>query len=161
MSPEALDFTLLYLALPLLALMALEDLSRLRISNRLVLAMVVLACLSAPVFLPWAEIGHRLIAALSVFVLGFSGFALRLWGGGDVKALAALMLFLPSQALTLYAWTFVAGMALGLVAVMGFRAVLRNPDIGWSGLQPNAGYPMGLSIALSGALLPLAAMQIL
>lgn len=161
MPPDAPDFTLLYLALPLLALMAVQDLAQLKISNRLVIGMVALACVAAPFVLPWPEIQMRLMAASAVFLLGFAGFALRLWGGGDVKALAAVMLLLPSQTLPLYAWTFVAGMVAGLVCVMAARAILRNPDIRWSGLQPQAGFPMGVPIALSAALLPVAAVTLL
>ncbi|MDK3072575.1 prepilin peptidase [Sedimentitalea sp. JM2-8] len=155
MSPEIGEFIPLVLSAPLLAAMAIGDLRRLRISNRLVLAMLAIFVLSAPFLLPPSEIGARVIVALSVFVLGTAGFALGLWGGGDVKALAALMLFLPSAALPIYAYIFAFSMLAGIALVLTFRAAFGTPETAWHAFRPQTEFPMGLSIALSGMLLPL------
>jgi prepilin peptidase CpaA len=155
MSPEIRDFVPLVLAAPCLAAMALGDVRWLRISNRLVLSMLAIFALSAPFLLPLAEIGMRAIVALSVFSLGTAGFAFGLWGGGDVKALAALMLFLPSAALSIYASVFAVSMLAGIALVLALRATFGTPQTAWHGLRPKTEFPMGLSIALSGLLLPI------
>ena len=153
MSPEPAELIPLLLVLPLLAAMALGDMRQLRISNRLVLGMLAVFVLSAPLFLPLPEIAWRLAAAALVFVIGLAGFAFRLWGGGDVKALAALMMFLPSSSLTIYAYVFSASMLFGMVLVLSLRRVVGSPDSRWRSLKPQASYPMGVSIAMSGLFL--------
>lgn len=154
MSPDISEFTPLLLASPLLAVMAYGDLRRLRIPNRLVLTMVAVFVLSAPFLLELPEVGLRIAAAVAIYLVGLAGFALRLWSGGDVKAISALMLFLPSSTLVIYAFTFSASMLVGIVLVLSLRAIVGTPDSRWSSLRPQAGFPMGLSIALSGVLLP-------
>lgn len=153
MSPETGAFVPLFLVAPLLVAMALGDMRRLAISNGLVLAMGAVFVLSAPFLLPLPEIGYRLAAAGAVFVLGTAGFALGFWGGGDVKALTALIPFLPSDRLAIYGYTFSAAMAVGMGGVLSLRAVLGTLQSPWCALRPKAGFPMGLSIALSGLLL--------
>lgn len=161
MSPELAAFLPLLLVAPLLAAMALGDLRRLRIPNWLVLSMVAVFVLTAPFLLPAPEIGWRLAAAVAVYVLGLAGFALGLWSGGDVKAVSALMLFLPSATLTIYAFTFSASMFAGMTMVLSLRAVVGTPESAWRSLRPRAEFPMGVSIALSGFLLPPAVMLLI
>jgi len=158
MSPELMQFGPLVLITPLLVAMALCDARNLKISNRLVLAMLAAFVFTAPIFLSGHEVAYRAIAGCAVFALGVVGFAFRLWGGGDVKAIAALTLFVPGMSLTLFAFTFSASMALGMMIVLAGRALLGNPQIHWSALRPEAGYPMGVSIAMSGISLPWLAM---
>lgn len=151
--PEFKEYIPLVLVLPFLIAMALEDLRKLRISNRLVLVMIAAFALSGPILLPLTEIGLRLAAAAMVFALGLTGFILRLWGGGDVKAFSALILFLPSSALILYAYVFSASMLIGISLVLLLRATMGSENSEWSSLKPNSSYPMGVSIAMSGMLL--------
>lgn len=153
MSPETAGFLPLVLASPLLAAMAYGDLRRLRISNRLVLAMVAVFVLCLPL-LQLPEIGLRVAAATAIYFIGAAGFALGLWSGGDVKALSALMLLMPSSTLMVYAYVFSASMVVGLALVLSLRTIVGSPESAWSSLRPRAGFPMGVSIALSGLLLP-------
>lgn len=155
MSPENTQFVPLILVTPLLAAMALHDLKYLKIANRLILAMLVVFVLSVPFYLSTQEVSYRVLAGLATFALGVLGFALRLWGGGDVKAIAVLVLFVPSYSLLPFAYTFSASMAVGMALVLTTRATLGYADNRWASLRPKAGYPMGVSIALAGVLLPL------
>ncbi len=154
MSPETSEIFPLVLVTPFLVVMAHGDLKRLKISNRLVLGMLVAFVACAPLLLPLPEIGFRAMAAAVVFLLGLAGFAFGLWGGGDVKALSAVILFLPSDALTVFAFVFSASMFAGIAAVLTLRALAGKPDSPWRSLRPQAGFPIGLSIALSGISLP-------
>lgn len=158
MSLEMMQFAPLVLITPLLVTMALCDLKDLKISNRLVLTMLAGFILSAPLFLSGHEAAYRAITGCAVFALGVAGFAFRLWGGGDVKAIAVLTLFVPGYSLLLFAFTFSASMALGMIIVLTGRFLLGSPNFHWSALRPEAGYPMGVSIAMSGISLPWIAM---
>ena len=157
MSPEVTQFAPLIVIMPLLAAMAWNDLKTLRISNKLVLTMLAAFVLSAPLFLSFHETVYRVAFGGGVFAIGFLGFAMRLWGGGDVKAIAALILFVPSYSLLLFFYTFTLSMAVGMLFVITSRSVLGFPGCRWIALRPKAGYPMGVSIAMSGVLLPLVA----
>ena len=156
MSPEIVQVVPLILVAPLLAAMALSDLKHLKIPNRLVLAMLAIFTLSAPCCLSPQDIGHRAIAGVVAFALGLLSYPLRLWGGGDIKAIAVLVLFVPSHSLPLFACLFSASMAAGMALVLTTRAVLGSADSLWFALRSKAGYPMGVSIAITGLLLPLA-----
>jgi len=78
---------------------AYTDLQRRQIDNRLTGAIA----LAAPVFwyaagLSFTEIGYQLGLALAVFIVTAILFALRQMGGGDVKLLAALALWIAPLA---------------------------------------------------------------
>lgn len=122
-----------------------------RIPNLLVAISLVLFVLCAPL-LGWPEIAWRLVVAIVVFVLGTVGFALRLFGGGDVKMLAALMLFVPSQTLNGFGYGFSLALLVGILFVLGLRAVpvLQNADL--AVIRERGKFPMGISIALAGIL---------
>ena len=161
MSLELMQLAPLLLITPLLMAMALYDLKSLKIPNRLVLIMLAVFLFSAPVFLSFHEVAYRAFSGIFVFALGFVGFALRLWGGGDVKAIAVLSLFVPGSYLLLFAYIFSASMAAGIMIVFASRSILGHPQTQWSAMRPGAGYPMGVSIAMSGIILPLAAIVLL
>ncbi|SDE72833.1 A24 family peptidase [Ruegeria marina] len=154
MSPEMKEFVPLVFVLPLLFMGAISDMRQQTIPNKIVLGMLAVFALTAPLFLPLSEIGYRCIAAGAVFLLGFAGFSFRLWGGGDVKAITLLILFLPSTTLSMYAFAFSLSMFLGMATVLSLRATVGHPESSWVSLRPGTGFPMGVSIALSAVLLP-------
>ena len=133
---------------PVLLFAAWSDLSRMRIPNALSLIAVALFAGSVLAGLV-PDAPARLGVAAAVLGLGFAAFAAGLSGGGDVKFLAALMLFVPVPALTLYAWVFCAAMALGMLLVLSLRRVPALQATGWRSMQPGHHFPMGISIALS------------
>ncbi|GKY88621.1 prepilin peptidase [Sinisalibacter aestuarii] len=154
MSPDMLP---LVLAAPLLVAMAVSDVRHMRIPNALVLAMLALFVVTAPFALAPAEIALRLGVGALVFALGLAGFVAGMLAGGDVKGLAALMLFVPTGALAPFAFTFSAAMLAGIALTLGLRRAIGSPGSRYVSLAVDKGYPMGLSIALAGLLLPLTA----
>ena len=150
-------FVPLMLLGPLLVIAALGDLRRMRIPNTLSLAALALFAACLP-FTGLADLGPRVLAAGAVFVLGFALFAANLIGGGDVKLLSALVLFVPPEAWTLYANLLAASLLLGLLAVVAVQAIPNGERSSWAVRRNKGSFPMGLSIALSGLVLPPAAM---
>ena len=103
-----------------LLIAAFTDLTRRRIYNWLNLGIA----LCAPLFwwasgLDLSSIAMQLVLAVSVFALLSAFFALGLMGGGDVKLLTALALWLPWQPF------------LKLIVMMALMMVL-NTVIGWA-----------------------------
>ncbi|SMY06121.1 prepilin peptidase [Flavimaricola marinus] len=137
------------LMLPILFCAAYSDLRNLRIPNSLSLLALALFAASLP-FLPLQEAGLRILAASVVFVLGFGLFAFGLFGGGDVKLLSCLMLFIPAQSLNLFAYVFSGSMLLGLVAISVWQAspALRRQN--WAASREVGKFAMGISIAMAG-----------
>lgn len=120
-----------HLVLPLLILLALlllvaatTDISSRVIPNALNLVVALLA-------VPWwfatgltgAEMGVQLIIA-SVVLAVFAGcFAIGMMGGGDVKLIAALALWLPlPQLMTMLVWMAIAGGVLTLAMLIVHRS---------------------------------------
>lgn len=143
---------LIWLA-PVLVAVAYSDLTSLRIPNKLVVYALIVAVGTAPM-LSLPEIGFRLTAAAVVFAACFAAFCARLMGGGDVKMLAALMLFVPSWSLVLFAYVFSAALVAGALISVGLLAGrwVWQPD--WAKSNTARRFPMGISIAFAGLSLP-------
>jgi prepilin peptidase CpaA len=139
---------------PILVAVAIWDLRFMRIPNALSLIAVALFVISCLFSLP-VDIVARVSVAATVFGLGFVAFCFRMFGGGDVKILSALMLFVPIQSLTLFAYLFSASMLIGILAILGLRRLPQAADHRWKSISASTKFPMGISIALSGILLPL------
>ncbi|HEX5237993.1 MAG TPA: prepilin peptidase [Sphingomicrobium sp.] len=145
------DAPLWLAALLLLTLLAavIEDASRLRISNITCLAVLVEALVAMGIEGFSTELWQNGVALLCVLAVGTGAFAARLLGGGDVKLLAALALWLDLQHLIwLVAAVFIAG---GLVAVAYLSTRLVTSGI--AGVrQKDRRIPYGIAIA-AGAML--------
>ena len=153
MSPDVLP---LVLAAPLLVLVAAGDFHAMRIPNWLVLAMVTLFALASLAVLDLPQIGWRFATAGIVLVVGFVTFLAGAFAGGDVKALTALALFVPTdqQSLALFGLTLSASLLIGIVSMTLLRSTLGHPGSPHASLATARGYPMGISIALAGLLFP-------
>ena len=143
----------LWLLSPLLLSVAYFDLRYMRIPNVLSVVAVGLFILTVPL-LGWTEFAVRLAVSTIVFGLGFAAFSLRFVGGGDVKILACLMLFIPSQTYQTFGFGFSAALILGILFVLGLRVIPRLQSTHWVTIQSRGTFPMGISIALSGLLHP-------
>ncbi|WP_167852627.1 prepilin peptidase [Pseudotabrizicola sediminis] len=144
---------------PLLVAMAYSDLNHMRIPN--VLCLIALAVFGlAALIAPPDDLVARIVVAGSVFALGFAAFCLRILGGGDVKMLSALLLFVPVPTMPLFALVFSASMLAGIAIVLGLRRLPAAHRLGWKSISGSTGFPMGLSIAMAGLLHPAAAMLI-
>ncbi|MDQ2089693.1 prepilin peptidase [Marimonas arenosa] len=141
---------------PLLVVMAASDVRHMRIPNWLVLAMIVVFAAVAPFYLSGEEIVMRVAVAGGVLLVGIVAFTFRIVAGGDVKALAALMLFVPAGATSIayFGFTFSAAMVLGMIFMLTLRRAFSSPESSFLSLSIDAGYPMGLSIALAGLAFP-------
>lgn len=129
----------------LLVVAAVIDVRTFTISNRLNLAVALLA----PVYWisialsPWPDIAVQLAAATLVFIVLAGAFYAGMMGGGDVKLAAALALwFSPASTIKFLIWMSIAGGVLTLLVVVWHRLKRREgrPEI-----------PYGVAIAF-GAL---------
>ena len=145
----------LILISPLLLLAAYCDLRFLRIPNIISLAILAIFVVSVLIGTP-ADLMTRLLAAVVVFGLGFLAFAFRLIGGGDVKLLSALVLFVPTHGLTLFANLFSAALLVGVASIIALRRSPSISKVDWKSLSQPKAFPMGLSIALAGLTFPIA-----
>lgn len=149
--PEGL-VPLLLLA-PVLVLAGWSDLSRMRIPNAVsLIALGLFAATFLAGLVPDAPV--RLAIAATAFACGFVAYCAGLFGGGDVKFLAALLLFVPADALAVFGWVFCAAMATGMLLVAALRRMPALRATGWRSMQPGRHFPMGVSIALAGLALP-------
>ncbi|MGL4319726.1 MAG: prepilin peptidase [Paracoccaceae bacterium] len=149
----------LILASPLLVAMAFHDLRDMQIPKWISGGMIAIFVIMGMTVVPWAESGARMALAAIVFAVGFAGFALRLLGGGDVKALSVMLLLVPVSSMALFMLVFSASLMLGVLAVLLARRAFGGADAAWVSMQSTA-FPMGISIAAAGLVLPFAATMI-
>ena len=134
----------LVLIAPLLVWMAYGDLRSLRIPNLLCIVMVAVFAATA-LIAPPPDLVARLVVAGAVFAIGFVTFCLGLFGGGDVKALSALFLFVPVATLPLFCMVFSASMMIGIAFVLGLRAIPATGALDWASMDRSRKFPMGVS----------------
>ena len=144
---EAPSLLIGLLALLLLA-GAVEDAVRLRISNLISLAILLLAAAAAVASGIELAIWQNLLLFAALLALGTVLFSTGKFGGGDVKLLAVTGLWFDLMgALGMLAAVFIAGGALALL-IIGARAVAperlsRRTAV----LRPGSGIPYGVAIA--------------
>ncbi len=148
-----MDLIPLILLSPILVFVGYFDMRYMRIPNTLSLIALALFIITAPL-LSWPELAARLTIAGIVFLTGTFAFAMRWLGGGDVKIMSCLMLFVPSQSLALFAFGFSASMLIGVFFILTIRAAPWLSTASWASVQARGKFPMGISIALSGIIHP-------
>lgn len=139
----------LHLLAPVLLMVFYFDLRYLRIPDALTLIAIVLFVLTVPL-LDLGEAGWRILGAALVFAIGFAMFAVRLVGGGDVKFLAALMLFVPSHSYPLFMLNFSATLILGIAIILTLRVAPVFQGGQFISIKAKSRFPMGISIAVTG-----------
>ncbi len=139
----------IHLLAPVLLMVAYSDLRYLRIPNPLSIVALALFVVTMPL-LDLGEIGWRMFGAVAVFGVGFAMFALRLVGGGDVKFLAVLMLFVPSHTYALFMLNFSATLLVGIAAILTLRVAPILQSSRFIAIKAKSRFPMGVSIALTG-----------
>ncbi|MBD3802347.1 hypothetical protein BMI90_14100 [Thioclava sp. L04-15] len=138
---------------PLLFMVAFSDLREMRIPNRLVLIALGLFVLCAPL-LGWSEIGARLTVAGVTLAIGYVLFTLRAFGGGDVKFLTVLMLFVPSAAVAQFLIVFSVSLIIGSGIAIGLQRAPVAARLDWMTCRRRGKLPMGISLAMAGLALP-------
>lgn len=151
-----MDLLPLVLIAPLLAWGAWSDLTRMKIPNALSLAAMAVFAAAAAVAPP-DDLLPRLAIAAAVLAIGFGSYVFGLFGGGDVKMLSALLLFVPVSTLPLFAYVFSASMVAGITVVLALRRLPAARRPGWKSVSGSTGFPMGLAIAMAGIAHPAAA----
>ncbi len=136
---------------PLLFAVALSDLRNLRIPNSYCLAALALFAVTVVSGLV-PDYAMRLAGAATVLALGFGAYCLGLFGGGDVKFLSALMLFIPAESLQIYAFVFSGAMLIGITAFVSVKRLPAVAALPWRSMAPGRQLPMGVPLALSGLL---------
>ena len=119
----------------LLAAAAVSDITRYRIPNSIVYAIVAAFAVGAIANFAWPAIVWPVLAGVTMFLLGAGLFAFGLFGGGDVKLVAAMALWtsfadLPRFLLIMGA----AGGLIGLVLLLKRRR--QQPAMASSALVP-------------------------
>lgn len=139
---------LILLLVMALAAAAIEDAIRLRISN-LTSATVFVGALVAMALHGFSpDLWQNAVVCASILVVGTAAFAAGWFGGGDVKLLAAIGLWLDLRAATgLVAAVFIAGGLIALLFIAG-RLVIFS---GETSKKRNRRIPYGLAI-VAGAL---------
>lgn len=131
----------------LVAVAAVEDFLRLKISNLTSGAVFVLALLAATLHGWSIDIWQNVLISLVLLLGGTALFAAGKMGGGDVKLFAAVAFWTDwSGALVLVPAIFIAGGLLAIV-VLSRRSILRAAG-GGSKYVASKGVPYGVAIAL-------------
>ena len=142
------DWILWVLALLLVAALV-EDAVRLRISNLLSLAIVVLAVVAMAVVGFETAVWQNAVVFAVILAIGTFLFATGKFGGGDVKLFAATMLWVDFEgALRLLAAILIAGGLLAVVVVIGRVAAPATWGKHAVVFRKGGGIPYGVAIAL-------------
>ncbi len=152
-----MEFLLAFAAVAVFACAGVGDVRSRTISNRTVAALLALAMVRIGLDLLGGAalevLGVDVAVALAVFIAGSLFFAFGLFGGGDVKLLAAGALWLGAGAAADFLLiTVVSGGALALVYLL--RGLVLRMRRGRSGAA--ATLPYGVAIAAAGIFLSLA-----
>lgn len=141
------SWLIIFLALCLLAAAA-EDAARLRISNLTCVAIFAAALIAAAIEGFSADLWQNLVLCLGILAIGIAAFAMEWLGGGDVKLLAAIGLWLNLRAATaLIASVFLAGGLVAVIYIVG-RRVIGGPKPSRARSQA---IPYGLAVVAGAA----------
>jgi len=141
------------LVAPLLVAVAYYDLRYMRIPNIISLIALGLFVVTVPL-VSTDELLLRVAAGAVILAVGLVLFGLRLLGGGDLKILAVLMLFIPSQTWTEFGWALSAAVLLGASFIVLLRSAPWLAETSWVTIRARGQFPLGLSIALAGLFHP-------
>ena len=129
------------------------DLRYMLLPNLLAGAFVLLFAVAVAWTLPMDVLAWRIGVGLAVLMIGIAANAAGLLGGGDVKVLSALMLFVPYDTLLGFILALCLCTIAGIAGLLLLRRVLRGRAVTWRGLQNNGRYPFGISIGLAGLMM--------
>ena len=139
-----------WLLAPLFVAVILFDLRVMRIPNRLVALIAIVAVAVLVLDVAWDEALLRVAVAGAVLLIGLVLFALRLMGGGDIKVLTVMMLLISTDTLPIFGLLLSASIFFG-IAMMGIaRALAKGHQTRWRSLWDRQRFPLGLPIGMAG-----------
>jgi prepilin peptidase CpaA len=154
--PVFITVPLLFVFPALMAYAAFSDLLTMRISNKLVLLVIVgFFALALLIGMPFEQIGVHALTAIVVLLVAFSFFAFGWIGGGDAKLIAATALWFGFPGAVAYLiYASLLGGSLTL-ALLGARRLPLPPQlkfVGWIEKLHDAktGVPYGIALAAAG-----------
>ena len=132
------------------AWIAWSDLTRMRIPNRAVVALLIVFLLVGPLVLPWHEYAARWLHLAVVLAVGFALTLARLIGAGDAKFLAAMAPFVDRNDASFF---LLLTAAVLLVAFAAHRLARASPAVRrrvphWESWIRRE-FPMGLALGLT------------
>ena len=155
MPAETLPAAFLFLpfALPVCAWVAWSDLTRMKIPNRAVAALVLVYLLTGPFVLPLDAYALRWLHLALVLGIGFGLTVAGLIGAGDAKFLAAMATFIDARDVTLALTLTAAALVLSVTAHRAARssARVRAHVPHWESWERRE-FPMGVPLASALAL---------
>ncbi len=143
----------LFAILPILAASAVTDLRDLRIPNQNVLLVLCVFVACVPFLPSWTELGLRLFAAGLAFASGFALFALRMFGGGDVKMMAAVFLIVPAADHIMFLQLFSFALLLTSIGIVVLQRLPADWRPSWQSARLQGHVPVAVAIAGSASLL--------
>jgi len=109
---------------------AIFDYRRLIIPNWISLTLIALFAMHAVLAMQWSAIGAHVAIGLAVFALATASYAFGVFGGGDVKLLAATALWAgPPDIFPLLALTGLLGGVLGIVVLSSRNYIKHYPAL--------------------------------
>lgn len=153
-----LSFLSLYLFPTLLVFAAAGDAFYFRIPNWLTL-FIALAFfpMALATGLPWIDVARHVGVGTALFFIGFLLFEFKLFGGGDVKLMAAAGLwFGTSQAIPFLFFTVLAGgllaIAVAAISMIGLHLEVKAEKISRKFAEVKPSVPYGIALAIGGIL---------
>lgn len=151
---------LLLLVFPLaMVFAAISDLFTMKISNKLVLALIVAFAIAAWMAgIVWQDLGWHVLAGIVVLVVTFTFFAFGWVGGGDAKFAAASALWIGFPLLlpyVVYSAIFGGILTLAILLARRFPLPKRLQEVTWIDRlhNPKTGIPYGIALAIGGLIL--------
>ena len=155
-SPDAV----LWLLAAALVAAAIQDAVQLRISNLLSGFVLVLGVVAAILSGFELAVWQNLLVLMITLAVGTVMFSRGILGGGDVKLLAAVMLWVNlAVSLRLIVSIFIFGGILALIIIFGRAASPKALVDRVAVLKPKAGIPYGIAIAFGTIFMVLAAQR--
>lgn len=134
---------------------AVSDLGSYTLPNHIsVILVAVFLCVMAIVQPPLSVFGWHIGVGLIVFAVGFGLFAVGILGGGDVKVIAALALWLgPNDFLNFFTLMAMFGGVLAFLLLVFRRLPVSERWLEYSAIKglhdKNEGIPYGVAIAVA------------
>lgn len=140
---------ILWLLIAAVLAAAIQDAIQLRISNLITIAVLILAVVAALSAGIEVAVWQNLLVFAAALAIGTVLFSRGVLGGGDVKLLAAAMLWTDlNGAIRLIASIFIFGGLLALIIVLLRTMAPAKLSSRVSVLKPRAGIPYAIAIAL-------------